>query len=140
MKLGVKLTHPNAKMPCYAHPTDSGMDIRSVEDKYIPSFSTVRVETGVAFDTPDGYELQVRPRSGMAGEGIVCQFGTIDSGYRDSLKIIISNTTNESYQIKAGDRIAQIILSPVIQAELFEVKELSKTKRGINGHGSTGVR
>ena len=136
----VKLTHLDAQIPCYKYSTDSGMDIRSIEEKLIPPNHTVRVETGVAFSIPKGYELQIRPRSGLAGKGIIAAFGTIDNGYTDSIKVIITNIGFDSFNINKGDRIAQVILSPIVQAKLIQVDKLPKTERGISGHGSSGLK
>ena len=138
--LKVKLTHPDAQMPSYKYPTDSGMDIRAVEDTYIRPGCTAKVNTGVAFGIPKGFELQIRPRSGLAGRGIAAEFGTIDQAYRDQLAVIITNHTNDTFKFEKGDRIAQVVLAPVSYAFLALCDELDDTDRGTNGHGSSGLK
>jgi dUTP pyrophosphatase len=100
------------------------------------------VATGFAFAIPDGYEVQVRPRSGLAlKHGITCLNtpGTIDSDYRGEVKVILANLGDEDFVINTGDRIAQIVVAPVTQGILVEVDALDDTERGAGGFGSTGV-
>lgn len=101
------------------------------------------VPTGLSFEIPDGFELQARPRSGLAirkGIGLVNSPGTIDADYRGEVKIILINLGQESVTIEAGERIAQLVLAPVYQATFKEVENLNDTDRGAGGFGSTGVR
>ena len=100
------------------------------------------VPTGLYFEIPEGYEIQVRPRSGLAfknGVTVLNTPGTIDSDYRGELKVLLINLGSEDFKISSGDRIAQIILAPVTQAFFVESQELSGTERGAGGFGSTGV-
>jgi len=100
------------------------------------------IPTGLFFEIPEGYEIQVRPRSGLAAKNGVTVLntpGTIDSDYRGEIKIILINLGQEPFEIKNGDRIAQMVISPVIQASFTRVQGLSKTERGQGGFGSTGV-
>jgi dUTP pyrophosphatase len=100
------------------------------------------VATGFAFAIPDGYEVQVRPRSGLAlKHGITCLNtpGTIDSDYRGEVKVILANLGDEDFVINTGDRIAQIVVAPVTQGVMVEVEALDDTERGTGGFGSTGV-
>jgi len=99
------------------------------------------VSTGLKAEVPDGFELQVRPRSGLAlrnGIGVLNSPGTIDSGYRGEIRVILVNLGKEPFRIRRGDRIAQLVLSPVARAEFEEAAELSGSQRGSGGFGSTG--
>ena len=100
------------------------------------------IPTGVFYEIPEGFEIQVRPRSGLAakkGVTVLNTPGTIDSDYRGELQVILINLGNEDFVVRNGDRIAQIIVSPVIQGNFVQVKNLSVTERGQKGFGSTGV-
>ena len=100
------------------------------------------VKTGIAIELPEGYEAQVRPRSGLALRGIsvLNSPGTVDSDYRGEVCVIIINHDTEPFEIKKGDRIAQMVVSPVTRAEMVEVQELSSSDRGSGGFGSTGSK
>lgn len=130
-----------AILPKYSHDGDSGMDVYSDED-YSLGHDCARYtfHTGIAADIPEGYELQVRPRSGLASKhGIVAMFGTVDQGYRGEIGVTLVNFGHEHYLVKHGERIAQLVLAPVVRARIVETEgELSKTSRGDNGFGSTG--
>lgn len=93
---------------------------------------------GFAFEIPDGFELQVRPRSGLSKRAVLVALGTVDSDYRGEVGVIVTNTSMEPFRIATGDRIAQGVIAPVVRAELVEAEELSETARGGNGFGSTG--
>ncbi len=134
----IKLCHPLAKLPEYKTSGSSGMDIYSVEDKVLYPHKTERIQTGVALQIPEGYEVQVRPRSGLACKNVVAQFGTIDSDFRDPLQAIITNIGETEFQVHAGDRIAQLVLVPVTKCVFEQVDELDQTGRG--GYGSTGMK
>lgn len=133
-----------AKLPTYAHDTDAGFDLYSAESKYVLPGETVVISTGIAIDIPKGYEIQVRPRSGVTrNTKLRVQLGTIDAGYRGDIGIIVDNIDTDSDNpeyIGIGDRIAQAVLAPVSQAKFKEVAEFEgDTQRGANGFGSTGV-
>ena len=146
IKIRISRTDPGQKdipLPAYATPGSSGMDISAAVEKKI----TVKkgeiclVPTGLKIEIPPGYEAQVRPRSGLAakhGIGILNSPGTIDSDYRGEVKVILTNFGRESFTISRGDRIAQLVISPVIRAELLETPCLRKSKRGRGGFGHTG--
>ncbi len=142
IKVGIKLLDNNAQPPKFAHIGDACADIRSNADIVIPSKGIVLVPTGFSMEIPDGFEAQVRPRSGLAakyGIGILNSPGTIDSGYRGEVKIIMFNFSDKDFKIKKGDRIAQVGIRPVPDIK-FEIKdELSDTSRGAGGFGSTGI-
>jgi dUTP pyrophosphatase len=129
--------------PAYATAGAAGMDVVSAEDVILPPGGRHAVATGFAMAIPDGYEIQVRPRSGLAlknGISLPNTPGTIDSDYRGELKIIMINLGEEAFAIKRGDRIAQLVAAPVQLATFAEVAELSDTERGTGGFGSTGVK
>lgn len=130
-------------LPAYATAGAAGMDVVSAEDVTLAPGGRHAVATGFALAIPDGYEVQVRPRSGLAlkhGISLPNTPGTIDSDYRGELKIIMINLGEEPFVIHRGDRIAQLVVAPVQLATFAEVAELSDTVRGAGGFGSTGVR
>ncbi|MCW2392190.1 dUTP pyrophosphatase [Sphingobium sp. B1D7B] len=130
-------------LPSYATAGAAGMDVVSAEDVTLPSMARHAVATGLALAIPEGFEVQVRPRSGLAlkhGITLPNTPGTIDSDYRGELKIILINLGAEDFEIKRGDRIAQLIVAPVQIARMVEVTTLDDTARGAGGFGSTGVR
>jgi dUTP pyrophosphatase len=129
-------------MPAYATSGAAGMDICAAESLTLRAGKRHAVATGFAFAIPDGYEIQVRPRSGLAlKHGITCLNtpGTIDSDYRGEVKVILANLGDEDFVINTGDRIAQIVVAPVTQGAMVEVGALEDTERGTGGFGSTGV-
>jgi dUTP pyrophosphatase len=129
-------------MPAYATSGAAGMDICAAENLTLRAGKRHAVATGLAFAIPDGYEVQVRPRSGLAlKHGITCLNtpGTIDSDYRGEVKVILANLGDEDFVINTGDRIAQIVVAPVTQGIMIEVDALEDTERGTGGFGSTGV-
>jgi dUTP pyrophosphatase len=128
-------------LPAYATTGAAGMDVVSAEDVVIAPGARHAVATGLAVAIPEGYEIQVRPRSGLAlkhGITVPNTPGTIDSDYRGELKVILINLGHEPFTIARGDRVAQLVLAPVVQAEWDEVAELDTTERGAGGFGSTG--
>lgn len=128
-------------LPAYATSGAAGMDVLSAEDVTLDPGARHAVATGLSVAIPDGYEIQVRPRSGLAlkhGITVPNTPGTIDSDYRGELKVIMINHGGEPFAIARGDRIAQLVLAPVIQAAWDEVEELDDTARGAGGFGSTG--
>jgi dUTP pyrophosphatase len=110
--------------------------MKSVE---IEPGDTVRIPTGLKFKIPYGYELQIRPRSGLASRGIVAQFGTVDSDYRGFVDVILHNNSNQEIAVEHGDRIAQAVLAPVIRAVFVQGEVTDDTARGSGGFGSTGI-
>lgn len=128
-------------LPRYATDGAAGMDVLSAEDMLLEPGMRHAVATGLAMAIPEGYEIQVRPRSGLAlkhGISVPNTPGTIDSDYRGELKVILINFGSEAFAIKRGDRIAQLVLAPVTRAGWHEVDELDETERGTGGFGSTG--
>ncbi|WP_433943643.1 dUTP diphosphatase [Paenibacillus sp. SN-8-1] len=168
MNVNIKRLHPDAVVPRYSKPGDSGVDLVAVEDVIIAPGDTALVRTGLAFEVPEGYEMQVRPRSGVSMRTkLRVQLGTIDSGYRGEVAVIVDNihepdydyadyvwytvdgqcltdvgegpSVMRTYIIRKGDRIAQAVIAPVERATFVVVAELSETERGAGGFGHTGV-
>ena len=128
-------------LPSYASLGAAGLDIVAAEDLTLAPGSRHAVATGFAIAIPDGYEVQVRPRSGLAlKHGITCLNtpGTIDSDYRGEVKVILANLGSEPFEVVRGERIAQLVPAAVLKARFAEVEELGDTERGIGGFGSTG--
>tara|TARA_B100000686_G_scaffold199066_1_gene205863 strand:+ start:4036 stop:4473 length:438 start_codon:yes stop_codon:yes gene_type:complete len=143
VKILVKKFNKNVKLPTYKTAGSSGMDLVANNKKKftIKSGATAIIPTGIAIAIPKNYEVQIRPRSGLAANKSISVLntpGTIDSDYRGEIKIILINLGKKSFVVRSGDRIAQMILSPVAKANLSEVKNLPKTIRGKRGFGSTG--
>ena len=129
-------------LPVYASAGAAGMDICAAEATTLKPGKRAAVPTGFAFAIPHGYEIQVRPRSGLAlKHGITCLNtpGTIDCDYRGEVKVILANLGDEEFAIQRGDRIAQLVLAAAPQATISEVDHLDETARGAGGFGSTGV-
>ncbi len=129
-------------LPSYATDGAAGMDVVAAEELTLAPGARQAVATGFAMAIPHGFEVQVRPRSGLAlKHGITCLNtpGTIDSDYRGEVKVILANLGSEPFPIKRGDRIAQLVPAPVQRADLTEVISLDETARGAGGFGSTGV-
>lgn len=134
---------PELPLPAYATDGAAGMDVCAAEDFTLEPGARHAVSTGFAVAIPEGYEIQVRPRSGLAlrhGVSIPNTPGTIDSDYRGELKIIMINHGSGTFPIARGDRIAQLVLAPVTRAKWQEVPALDDTARGSGGFGSTGSR
>lgn len=140
VKVQIKKLTPNAKLPEYAHKTDAGADVFCSEAIEIGAGETKLVKTGIAVAIPAGYEIQVRPRSGLSlktGLRVANAPGTIDSDYRGEICVIMTNISDKIESISQGDKIAQLVISPVPMIEWEEVKELDSTERGEGGFGST---
>jgi len=148
MKIKIKKLHPDAVVPKYANPGDSGFDLVSTEEVFIYSGSTALIPIGLSFEIPEGYELQVRPRSGLSLNSLLRVAnspGTVDSGYRGEVKVIMTNSSSGNILdssptvVKKGQKIAQGVICPIIKAEFDLVENLEESERGANGFGSTGV-
>ena len=143
VKILVKKFNKDVKLPAYKTAGSSGMDLVANNKKKltIKSGETAVIPTGIAVAVPKNYEVQIRPRSGLAANKCISVLntpGTIDSDYRGEIKIILINLGKKSFVVSLGDRIAQMILCPVARGNLREVKNLPKTMRGKQGFGSTG--
>ncbi len=142
MKLRIKRLSPDAVIPQYAHPGDSGLDLCSVQDLVLEPGGWSMIRTGLAIELPPGTEAQVRPRSGLAARHAITMLntpGTVDEGYRGEVCVIAINLGKEPFEIKKGMRIAQMVICPVIRVEIEETDALSDTARNAGGFGSTGV-
>ena len=143
VKVLVKKLEPSVKLPSYKTNGASGMDLKAYIDKSIelkPGESCL-VPTGLSVAFPEEYEIQIRPRSGLAAKNNISVLntpGTIDSDYRGEIKVILFNHGNKDFKIDNNDRIAQMILTPVVKIDLEETNELPESVRGVGGFGSTG--
>ena len=145
VKILVKKFDKKIKLPVYKTSGSSGMDLMAyVKNKInIKPGKTAMIPTGIAVAIPKNYEIQIRPRSGLAAKKSISVLntpGTIDSDYRGEIKIILINLGNKSFVVRSGDRIAQMILCPVAKGKLKEIKILPKTLRDKGGFGSTGKK
>ena len=143
VKVLIKRLNPAVKLPTYKTNGASGMDLMAfIKDPInVKSKTSCLIPTGLSLAFPEKYEIQIRPRSGLAAKNnisILNTPGTIDSDYRGEIKVIIYNHGNKNFMINNGDRIAQMILMPVIKMELEETDQLPETIRGEGGFGSTG--
>ena len=142
MTAKVLRTDPAAQLPVYAHPGDAGMDVRSIEEVTLSPGARALIHTGLVLMLPPNAEAQVRPRSGLAlkhGITVLNTPGTIDAGYRGEVGVILINLGTEPFVVEKGMKIAQLVVSPVAQAEVVEVTSVDETDRGAGGFGSTGV-
>ncbi len=141
-----KLAHAeDLPLPSYESEFAAGMDIRAALDESIKlkPGSRALIPTGLKMALPKGYEAQIRPRSGLAYRNGITMLntpGTIDADYRGEVKVLAVNLGDEPFVINHGDRVAQMVIAPVTQAEVKEVEDLSETERGTGGFGSTGVK
>jgi len=137
----IKKLNEDAIIPKYQTTGAAGFDLHSVEEVTITPGNQKMICIGIAVEIPLNTELQIRPRSGLAASNMLSitnSPGTLDSDYRGEIKVILINHDIKSFKVMKGDRIAQAVLSPVIQGDIIEVEELSETVRGVGGHGSTG--
>lgn len=143
----IRLPHGEGlELPAYETKGAAGMDLRAAIDDgatlTIAPWNRVLVPTGFVFEVPEGFEAQIRPRSGLAFKhGITClnSPGTVDSDYRGEVKVLLANLSEEPFEITRGMRIAQMVIAPVMQVRIAEIAEISETTRGAGGFGSTGV-
>ena len=140
MKIKIKKTNDLARIPIRANLTDAGADLYSTESLIIPPLSRTLVKTGLIKEVPDNYYGRIAPRSGLAFKnGIDVMAGVIDSGYRNEVGVILYNTDQfKGFEVKIGDRIAQLIIEAHYNFEFEETSQLSDTERGSGGFGSTG--
>ena len=132
-----------AKTPDYAYKGDAGVDLYAAQDSLLKPMERALISTGVRIAIPEGYEAQIRPRSGLAlnhGISMVNAPGTIDSAFRGELKVILINFGDKEFNVRRGDRIAQMILNKVERFDFEEVPKLDTTERNEKGYGSTGIR
>src|SRR3989344_7366516 len=138
MKLKIKKLYDQAILPSYAHEGDAGMDLFSAHDYVLAPGDRTLVETGISVEVPEGYELQIRPRSGLAlkhGLSIVNSPGTVDSSYRGEVGVICINLGNEPIKIEKGKKVAQMVFKKIETVKFEEVPQLDDTSRGEGGFG-----
>jgi len=145
VKILIKKLNKKAKIPEYKTEGSSGMDLVANIEKSIymnPGITSI-IPTGISVSIPTGYDLQIRPRSGLAAKNSITVLntpGTIDSDFRGEIKVILINLGNKKFKINPNDRIAQMVLCHTIKAKFKEVEILEETKRGSGGFGSTGIK
>jgi dUTP pyrophosphatase len=140
--LRVKKLVPDAIVPRYAHPGDAGMDLCASEDLDLAPGERRTVKTGLSIELPPNTEAQVRPRSGLAakhGLTVLNAPGTIDEGYRGEVGVILINHGRETFAVRKGMKIAQMVVAPVLRMEIEAAEDLTATARGQGGFGSTGA-
>ncbi|WP_295738905.1 dUTP diphosphatase [uncultured Helicobacter sp.] len=138
----IKKLHKDAEIPKYQSVEAAGFDLHSIDELVLKAGDRAVVGTGLAFEIESGFEVQVRPRSGLAlknGISVLNTPGTIDSDYRGEIKVILINHSGEDFIIHKGDRIAQGVVNEITQAVFAEVEKLSESQRGESGFGSSGV-
>ena len=141
VKIKIKKLHPDAIIPSYAHMGDSGMDMYSVEDVTIKPKERATISTGIAMEYPPEYCTLLWDKSGLASKsGITVLAGVFEHIYKGDYKVVLFNTSDKEYVVKKGDKICQVLVQPIITAEVEEVSELSDSVRGTNGLGSTGLK
>jgi dUTP pyrophosphatase len=141
MQIKILRVDKDLPLPSYAHDGDAGVDLYSAEDYILKPNEAKLISSGIKIEVPKGYEAQVRPRSGIALKNSVTVLntpGTIDCQYRGLVGVILINHGKNDFHIKKGERIAQMVINKVESADFKEVEELSETKRGDGGFGSTG--
>ena len=143
IKVKIYRESPNIAIPAYATPGSAGVDLCSTMYCMIKPGDQALIPTGIKIAIPEGYEGQIRPRSGLALDKKITipnSPGTIDSDYRGEIRVLLKNEGEDPFTLRFGDRIAQMVFVPIVQAQFEEVKALDETKRGSGGFGSTGVR
>lgn len=143
MEIKLKILHPQAVIPEYQSSGAAGFDLCSVIEAVIKPREWALIKTGIALEIPSGFEVQIRPRSGLAlknGISILNSPGTIDSDYRGEIGVVLINHSEQDFKVEIGDRIAQGVIAKVIQASFASVSELSMTDRNEKGFGSSGVK
>jgi dUTP pyrophosphatase len=144
-RINIELTHEDAVFPKYAYPSDSGFDLHATENVIIGPFGRALIPTGLKLSFEEGYEIQVRPKSGLAikqGLTVLNTPGTVDQGYTGEIQVIVFNTNNTTVTIQKGMKVAQAVLCPVVQGKfisLEKVEQIGEKDRGDNGFGSTGI-
>jgi len=139
MKLCVKRIHPAAKLPSYGHPGDAGLDLHSSADLSLAPGEVRAVPTGLQIAVPAGHVGLVWDKSGISLKGVHRFAGVVDAGYRGEVRVVMINLGREPYEIKAGMKIAQMLIQPVTVVDVMECDDLGDTSRGEGGFGSTGL-
>lgn len=139
VEIKIKLVDENC-MPYKKYETDSGMDLRARIPRLISlgQWDTKIIPSGICIELPEGYEAEIKPRSGLSSQGVVAEIGTIDNEYRGEIGIILTNNSSKPYHIEPYERIAQLTIKEIIKPKLTITNSLTDTNRGSNGFGSTG--
>ncbi len=143
LELKIKKIHSDAVIPRYAHATDAGMDLYSIDEKTIEAGETALIKTGIVIELPKDTEAQIRPRSGLALKSSITVLntpGTIDEGYRGEICIILINHGKNAFKLEKHMRIAQMVIKSVLKVTVNEVREVSESDRNLGGFGSTGTK
>jgi dUTP pyrophosphatase len=138
MELKVKRIHKDAKLPCYGHVGDAGLDLFSVMECVLKGGEVRAISTGIQVAIPDGYVGLVWDKSGISLKNMHRLAGVVDSGYRGEIKIVMTNLSTEAFPIEKGMKIAQMLIQPIVKVKVAESEVLDETTRGENGFGSTG--
>lgn len=139
--VNIEKVHSDAVIPTYAHSDDACCDLYTIEDYILRRFESRLIRTGIALEIPTGYEVQVRPRSGLAlkhGFTVLNGPGTVDAQYRNEIRVLAINLGRGKMSIRKGDRVAQMCIKPVYTMKFTEVDKLAESDRGLGGWGSTG--
>lgn len=139
MKIKIRKLHPDAVIPKYACEGDAGMDLYSIENLTLKSKHRVKIKTGISIELPLGYVSLIWDKSGIASQGIKTMGGVLDSGYRGEYIVVLVNLSSVDFEIKKGQKIAQLLIQKVENPNIEIVDELSPTERGEGGFGSTGI-
>ncbi|MDD8026914.1 MAG: dUTP diphosphatase [Acidobacteriota bacterium] len=139
MQLKVKRIVPQAKLPSYGHPGDAGMDLYAAADRVLVPGELFAVPTGIRMAIPRGFVGLVWDKSGISLKGVHRLAGVVDAGYRGEVQVVLINLSGAPFEIKTGMKIAQMLIQPVVGAEIVEAEELDDTSRGEGGFGSTGL-
>ncbi|MCR4311102.1 MAG: dUTP diphosphatase [Candidatus Taylorbacteria bacterium] len=138
LEVKIKRLHLDAKIPCYGHPGDAGLDLHSLEDIVVPVGGSHHFNVGFALEFPEGYVAEVKDKSSMAKAGLHAVGGIFDAGYRGEYNVLLVNLGDKPYSFEKGDKIAQLVICPVAYAKLVETDTLSESSRGEGRFGSTG--
>ena len=139
MNIRIKKLDPRATTPAYVHPGDAGMDLFALEDTVLAPGELKAVKTGISMEIPDGHVGLIWDKSGIAiKEGLKVMGGVVDSGYRGEIMVGMVNLSKKEYRFEAGHKVAQMLIQKVEHPEIVEASELTETKRGAGGFGSTG--
>jgi dUTP pyrophosphatase len=138
MRLPVKRFLPDARLPVYQHPGDAGLDLFSAVDEVLGPGELKAVATGIKLAIPNGFVGLIWDKSGISLQGVHRLAGVVDAGYRGEVRVVMANLGKEPFRISRGMKIAQLLIQPIVAAEVIEVEDLDDTSRGEGGFGSTG--
>ncbi|MSR78630.1 MAG: dUTP diphosphatase [Candidatus Taylorbacteria bacterium] len=140
LEVKIKRLNPEAKLPSYAHPGDVGLDLYSLEDVTVPPGGHHRFYNGFALEFPEGYAAIVKDKGSISKAGLHTMGGVYDAGFRGEYNVHLVNLSDKSYTFEKGDKVAQLVIVPVVHAKMVEVEELNDSSRGTGQFGSTGKK